>query len=142
MPSCNVCGSPDQACGGHAADLAAGRAVTIPEEVSYPMRAEVIARATIRGIETKLRTTRAEAEANGWEIVGDFTPTPSARHKARTVAAAPVDHPEPSPAVPDVDALTYLDRDALYELAKAANIRGRSNMTRDELEAAVRSARG
>lgn len=140
MPSCNVCGSPDQACGGHAADLAAGRAVTIPEEVTYAMRAEVIARATIRGTETKLRTTRAEAEANGWEIVEDFTPTPSARHKARTVAPAPVDRPEP--AVPAGDDLAELDRDALYELAKAANIRGRSNMTRDELEAAVRSARG
>jgi hypothetical protein len=59
---------------------------------------------------------------------------------AQAETPEPPAEPEPEPE-PDDDDLSNATRDELYVLAQELDIAGRSSLTRDELEAAVREAR-
>ena len=78
--ACPICGSPDRECaGGHASNVSV---VDVPKTGTRPAPADCLATATINGHLTTIRTTRAEAAANGWPIVGED---------------APEDEPDPTP---------------------------------------------
>lgn len=148
---CPVCGSPDRSCGEvHTSDT---RVVDVPA-AHRRQPATHFARAKVNGVETIFKTTEAEANARGWELVGvDFQPL----HKARP-APTPPTPAEPAQIEPDADSGSSTTTEAetaksepsspvsafepltvreLRALASEAEIPGRSKMDRDQLVRAL-----